>query len=141
MEDKVKKIEAVDNVVVSSTVLSDLFGLTTRRIRQLSDEGVIQKTSRGRYNLQESIKSYIIYLKTTQELKQESNDDELNPDKEKALLTRRQREKLDLEIAAMRGTMHFSKDVERVMNDMLANFRAKILAMPSKISPRLLERN
>lgn len=140
MEDS-KKIEDVESVVVSSTVLADLFGLTTRRIRMLADEGVIQKTSRGRYNLQENIRSYIVYLKTSQNLKEKPVDNELDPDKERALLTRRQREKLDLEIAAMRGQMHFSNDVERVMNDMLANFRAKLIAMPTKVAPILIARN
>lgn len=141
MEDKNKKIEDVESVVVSSTVLADLFGLTTRRIRMLADEGVIQKTSRGRYNLQENIKSYIVYLKASQDLKEKTIDDELDPDKERALLTRRQREKLDLEIAAMRGKMHLSGDVERVMNDMLANFRAKLIAMPTKVAPILIAKN
>lgn len=142
MESNVKKIDCVDNVVVSSNVLADLFGLTTRWIRQLSEEGVLKKTGRGRYNLQENIKNYIVYLKTNQNLKQEiKDDDELDADIEKALLVRRQREKLDLEIAAIRGTMHFSKDVEIVMNDMLANFRAKILAMPTKVAPLLLARD
>ena len=141
MEENNKKIEDVNSVVVSSTVLADLFGLTDRRIRMLADEGVIKKTGRGRYNLQENIKSYIVYLKANQNLKEKNNDDELDPDIERALLTRRQREKLDLEIAAMRGEMHYSKDVERVMNDMLANFRAKIIAMPTKVAPLLIARN
>lgn len=142
MEDKNKKIEDVESVVVSSTVLSDLFGLTTRRIRMLADEGIIKKTSRGRYNLQENIKNYIVYIKANQDLKDKnSNDDELDPDKERALLTRRQREKLDIEIAEMRGKMHSSNDVERVMNDMLANFKAKLISMPTKIAPILISRN
>lgn len=141
MEDKNKKIEDVESVVVSSTVLSDLFGLTTRRIRMLADEGIIKKTSRGRYNLQENIKSYIVYIKANQDLKDKNVDDELDPDRERALLTRRQREKLDIEIAEMRGKMHSSDDVERVMNDMLVNFKAKLISMPTKIAPILISRN
>lgn len=142
MEEKNKKIEDVESVVVSSTVLADLFGLTTRRIRMLADEGIIRKTSRGRYNLQENIKKYIVYLKTSQNLKENIVDDDgLDPDKERALLTRRQREKLDIEIAAMRGSMHLSNDVERVMNDMLANFKAKLISIPTKVAPILIARN
>lgn len=45
-------------------------------------EGVITKTSRDRYNLQDSIRNYIVYLKTTQDLKAaQENDDELDGDK------------------------------------------------------------
>ena len=52
LSDDVKKIDNVEQVTVSSTVLSNLFGLTTRRIRQLENEGVIQKIARGKYSLQ-----------------------------------------------------------------------------------------
>lgn len=141
MEENSKKIESVDSVVVSSVVLADLFGLTTRRIRQLETEGVIEKVSRGRYKLTTNIKSYITYLKASQDLKDDSsNENKMDFDYEHALLERRKREKLDLELAAMRGTMHKSEDVEKVMNDMLANFRSKILALPSKAAPRLIAR-
>lgn len=141
MEDKVPKTESIESVVVSSTVLANLFGLTTRRIRMLENEGIIEKTGRGRYKLTENIKKYITYLKASQELKEEGKTDgKIDYDLEHALLERRRREKLDLEIAAMKGTMHKSEDVEKVMNDMLANFRSKILALPSKTAPRLIAR-
>ena len=61
MSEDIKKIESVEQVTVSSTVLSNLFGITTRRIRQLENEGVIKKVARGKYNLQENIKSYITF--------------------------------------------------------------------------------
>ncbi len=38
----------------------------------------------------------------------------------------------------MRGELHRSEDVRRVMNDMLGAFRARVLAIPSKTAPRLL---
>lgn len=142
MEEKAKKIESVDSVVVSSTVLANLFGLTTRRIRMLENEGVIDKASRGRYKLTENIKSYITYLKASQDLKEEGQSEgKIDFDHEHALLERRKREKLDLEIASIKGTMHKSEDVEKVMNDMLANFRSKMLALPSKTAPRLIARD
>lgn len=141
MENKSKTIETVDSVVVSSTVLASLFGLTTRRIRMLENEGVIEKEGRGRYKLQENIKKYIVYLKANQDLKAEGKDDnDMDIELENGLLSRRKREKLELEIASMKGTMHKSEDVERVMNDMLANFRIKLLALPTKAAPRLIAR-
>lgn len=141
MKEKTPKIDSIESVVVSSTVLANLFSLTTRRIRMLENEGVIEKTGRGRYKLTENIKKYITYLKASQELREEGqSENKIDYDLEHALLERRKREKLDLEIAAMKGTMHKSEDVEKVMNDMLANFRSKILAIPSKTSPRLIAR-
>lgn len=139
MSNDVKKIDNVEKVTVSSTVLSNLFGLTTRRIRQLENEGVIQKIARGKYSLQDNIKSYITYIKASADLKENKTEAvKIDYDEEHALLERRKREKIELELAAMRGTMHYSEDVERVMNDMLSNFKAKILALPSRAAPRLI---
>ena len=57
MEDEVKKLTNIENVTVSSTVLANLFGVTTRRIRQFENEGIIKKVARGKYSLQENIKN------------------------------------------------------------------------------------
>lgn len=136
-----KKIDTVDAVTVSSSVLADLFGLTERRVRQLAEEGIIAKVKRGRYDLSTSVRSYIIHLKTNNDLKEDKIKKEIDIDIENALLTKAKREKAELELAAMRGDMHFSSDVERVMNDMLSNFRAKLLSMPTKIAPFLMNMN
>lgn len=133
-----KKIEKVDNVTVASGVLAELFGLTDRRVRQLAEEGIIKKVARGRYDLSESVRNYIVHLKTNNDLKEDKSEKEIDYDMEHALLERAKREKVELELAAMRGNMHHSQDVEKVMNDMLANFRAKILNLPSKAAPRLV---
>ncbi|WP_058953171.1 hypothetical protein [Clostridium tyrobutyricum] len=133
-----KKIDSVDTVTVSSSVLADLFGLTERRVRQLAEEGIIVKVKRGRYDLSTSVRNYVIHLKTNNDLKEDKTKKELDIEVENALLTKAKREKVELELAAMRGDMHFSSDVERVMNDMLANFRAKLLSLPTKIAPLLI---
>ena len=139
MSEDDKKIESVEHVTVTSTVLANLFGMTPRRIRQLENEGVIKKVARGKYSLQENIKSYITFIKASVNLKENNTEEtKINYDEEHALLEKRKREKIELELASMRGTMHFSEDVERVMNDMLSNFRAKILALPSRVAPRLI---
>jgi len=134
-----QKIKNVDQVTVSSSVLADLFGLTDRRIRQLENEGIIKKIARGRYSLQENIKSYINFIKANADLKEKKpSENKVDYDEEHALLEQTKRKKLELELAAMRGTMHHSEDVERVMMDMLANFKAKILSIPSKLAPNLM---
>jgi len=134
-----QKLKTVDQVTVSSSVLADLFGLTDRRIRQLENEGVIKKIARGRYSLQENIKSYINFIKANADLKEKKTEEnKVDYDEEHALLEQTKRKKLELELAAMRGTIHHREDVERVMMDMLANFKAKILSIPSKLAPNLM---
>lgn len=136
-----QKVDSVDNVTVSGGVLADLFSLTDRRIRQLADEGIIVRVKKGRYDLVSSVKNYIIHIKTNNDLKDNKSDVEIDLERERALHEKVKRAKSEIELAAMRGEMHHSSDVERVMNDMLGNFRAKILAMPSKLAPLLVARN
>lgn len=51
---------------------------------------------------------------------------------ERALLTRAQRIKTEMEVMAMRGELHYAEDVEAVTNSMISAFRARALAIPSK---------
>ena len=138
MGSEIKKLETVDNITVSGTVLANLFGVSIRRIRGLENEGIIKKIARGKYSLQQNIKSYINFLKTTSELKENKTVDEhIDYDKEHALLEKTKREKSELELAAMKGTMHYADDVERVMNDMLSNFKSKALSLPARAAPNI----
>jgi len=52
-----------DIEVVTTKELSQRLGVTDRRIRQLEEEGVLEKFSRGRWDLWESVRSYIEYLR------------------------------------------------------------------------------
>lgn len=139
MSEEINKFDSVEHVTVSSSVLANLFGLSTRRIRQLEGEGIINKVARGKYSLQENIKSYITFIKTTVDLKEnKSEETKVDYDEEHALLEKAKREKAELEVAAMMGKIHISEDVERVMNSMLSNFRSKVLALPSRAAPSLI---
>lgn len=135
------KTESIDSVVVSGGILGDLLGVTERRIRQLAEEGVLVRVSKGRYSLAGSVKSYLVHLKTNRELKEKEPSDDLDWDKEKAMHERIKREMAEMKLAQMRGELHLAGDVEQVMNDMLASFRTKILAMPSKLAPLLIARD
>lgn len=133
--------EHVNEIVVSGTTLANIFGLTDRRVRQLDELGAIEKAKRGQYLLVNSIKRYITYLKTNNDIKNSVNDTELDLEKERAIHERVKREQAEIKLAAMKGEMHHSRDVERVMNDMLANFRSRILSIPTKAAPILVARD
>lgn len=139
MSKEINKFDSVEQVTVSTSVLANLFGISTRRIRQLETEGIINKVARGKYSLQENIKSYITFLKTTVDLKENKGEEsKIDYDEEHTLLEKAKREKAELEVAAIRGTMHFSEDVESVMTDMLSNFKSKALSLPSRAAPNLV---
>lgn len=121
-------------IEVSTSEIAEIFGLSDRRIRQLEKEEALVKISRGKYDLKASVQRYIAFIKE----QAEKTEEELDLTKEKTLLTRANRQKVELELQIMRGELHRSEDVRRVMNNMLSAFRARVLAIPSKISPRLL---
>ena len=114
--------------------LAEILGLSDRRIQQLVKVGAIPKLDRNQYDLAAAIQSYLEFIK----LQYEDTETELDLKKEKALLTRANRHKVELELKIMRGELHRAEDVERVMNDMLASFRARCLAIPTKAAPLIV---
>ncbi|MGR8917973.1 MAG: terminase small subunit [Gammaproteobacteria bacterium] len=59
-------------------------------------------------------------------------------DKEKTRLTRAQAEKTELEVATLRGDLIPSDTVMRVQGGMVSAFRARALALPSKMAPQVI---
>lgn len=132
--------EAVESLTVSSKVLQTVLGITDRRVRQLAQEGTIVRIGHGKYSFTKSIQNYVTYIKATKEAdEQEMN--ELNWEDEKAKHEIIKRKKAELQLAVMQGELHRSEDVEHFMTDMLSNYRAKILALPTKVAPKLVSKN
>ncbi|GAV21597.1 hypothetical protein [Carboxydothermus pertinax] len=119
--------------VVSTPELAEILNLSERRIQQLVKNEIISKIGRGKFYLPTVVQEYISWIKT----QLGNSDEELDLKKEKTLLTRAHRQKVELELQIMRGELHRSEDVRRVMNDMLGAFRARCLAIPTKAAPRL----
>ena len=45
----------------------------------------------------------------------------------------------DMQLKLMQGKLHKSEDVEKVMTNMLASMRAKLLSLPSRVAPRVAD--
>lgn len=127
--------------MVNTKVLANIFGLTERRVRQLVEEGIINRISHGRYDLQDCLKKYIAFLRTAATAEMDGGEVKEKLDYEKFLHERAKREKAEIELAHIKGQMHHAADVEQVMNDMLGAFRAKLLALPAKVAPLLIAQN
>jgi phage terminase Nu1 subunit (DNA packaging protein) len=120
-------------MIFTTNQMAELLGLTPRRIQQLAEEGVIVKSSRGKYVAAESIQNYIQFQSESG-----GGASEVDYFDERALHERVKRRKAELELAVMEGDLHRSDDVRLVMNDMIVTFRSRILAMPSKLAPQML---
>lgn len=136
------KVTDIDKVTVSVTVLSDIFGVTDSRVRQMAREGIVERAAKGRYNLKDSLKNYILALKVAGEGSGIADlDSDINIDEEKAIHERVKRHISELKLKTMKGELHKAADVKEVMTDMLAAFRTRTLAIPSKIAPALEDRD
>jgi hypothetical protein len=109
--------------------------LTERRVRQLKDQGVIQeyKGTPGLYDLTDTNRNYINYLRKRNPESEENID--YNTERAKLIKAKRLNEEYDLRVKE--GDLHSSADVEAVMTDMLINFKSRLMAIPSKLSPVL----
>lgn len=140
-ENDTLKITDISAITVSAQVLGQIIGVSDRRIRQLAEENILVRVSKGRYNLLESTKNYILTLKVALESDGRDNPDgELVLEEEKALHERVKRFIAELKLQTMKGELHKSNDVERVMTDMLVSVKTKLLAMPSKLAPLIIGR-
>lgn len=136
------KVTDIDSLTVSAAVLGNIFGVTDRRIRQMAEEGIIVRAAKGRYNLVDSLKNYILSLKLAADSNDSDNPDgELNFEEEKALHERVKRHISEMKLQTMKGELHKADDVRHVMTDMLSSFKTRMMNIPAKVAPVLEDRD
>lgn len=109
----------------TSKAVAQWLGLTDRRVRQLRDEGVIDERSPGLYDLKETTRKYIAFLRGG------SLADE------RARLTRAKREAVEMENGMKREDLHRTEDIEKGIATMILNIRGRLLVLPNKLAPAL----
>lgn len=116
---------------VNQKQLSQCLGISTRRIRQLREEGVFQRKD-GKatgYNLERCIQEYIDY-KVNAEMGRSASasKEEVQAQHEEV-----KKQISLLKLRKMRRELHEAADVEGFLSDMLLKFRNRMLA----VSPRV----
>lgn len=117
---------------VGTSELGAIIGKSPQWIRQLTRDGILNQSSRGKYPLGEAVRAYVNHL-----LDGNTPDDRPKLRDEQAELTRIKKEDAMLDLAAKRGELHRAEDVRLVMTDMLLNFRSRIMALPANLAPRV----
>ena len=130
------KIMDGEKLIVSTKVVADMFDVTTRRVGQLCEEGILTKIKQGSFELVPTVRDYIRFLKARNDTVSETTSVAEEFNKEHTLLEKAKREKAELEVALMKGQCHASEDVEREMTKMLSAFRSRVLSIPSKVAPK-----
>ncbi|MEG0451110.1 MAG: hypothetical protein RR595_14725 [Lysinibacillus sp.] len=131
----------VDNaVVVNTEAIAKMFNMTSRRVRQLVEEGVIERVGHGRFNLVDTVSKYVNFIKLSADALSEDDITESH-EYEKWLHEKAKREKAEIELGHIKNEMHSSGEVEEVLNNMVMNFRQRMLSIPSKCALMLLNRD
>ncbi|NUJ82046.1 terminase small subunit, Nu1 [Methylocystis sp. FS] len=118
---------------VAAATLAKLLGLSTRRIQQLAEAGVIPKPGkRGEYRLVESVAGYLKWLR--------SDAGNGTPDfqKERTRLTQARARLAELEYDRESGLVVEVEESIRQIREEYSIVRTRLLAVPSKAAPRLL---
>lgn len=110
--------------------------VSERRVRQLREEKVIEETRPGLYDLADTTRKYINYLRK----RNPESETAVDYNTERALLARAKRKNEEFDLQVKENQLHHSEDVEMVLSNMLINFRSRLMAIPAKLSPILAKK-
>lgn len=117
---------------VSTTELACVIGVSGRRIRQLAEDGVLDKVNTGKFNLAQSVQRYIAMLNAPS--KNEASDKtvarldaEIRMKEAKAIVA-------ELEAEELQGKMHRSEDVAKLTEDLIYSIRNALMSVPGRCS-------
>ncbi|MCC8156345.1 MAG: hypothetical protein LIO54_03600 [Oscillospiraceae bacterium] len=119
------------DALVSESEVACVLGVTGRRVRQMVEDGVLEKVGRGKYNLTDCVKRYVAARESAKE-----PPDELDVKYKRA---RAKREAARADIAKMEadeldGKLHRSEDVAAMTADLLYTVRGAISALPGRLA-------
>jgi len=131
---------ATANAICSASQLGEVLGVSDRRVRQLTKDGVL-KCARTRlngmhYQLGESVQSLLRYRceLVTEECARRNGEYEAARARRMCALA----EQVELELAVKKGKLHRSEDIEFIMVRLFTATKQHLLAIPSRVTRMLL---
>lgn len=115
------QVEVSKHLGVSTTVISDLTG-----------RGVLEKTGRNGYDLEQCRLAYLKHLRDAASGRAASGDLDLGA--ERARLAKEQADAKEMENAVERGELVYIEKVAKQFEAQLTKVRTKLLAVPTKVA-------
>lgn len=138
MAEHLEKETDVSTLICSAGVLADMLGIKQTTVRHLASSGVMPRVSSGRYKMRDCVHNYVMQLRIQSKNPESGSTDE-KPEL-RDMQAKHEAIKLqmsDMQLKLMQGKLHKSEDVEKVMTNMLASMRAKLLSLPSRVAPSI----
>lgn len=116
----------------TAKALGRVLGVGTDEIVTLTKRGVIKKglADNGLYVLEDAAREIIAGMKRPEDRRAADYATE------RAKLMRARRQSAEHDLALMEKDLHTSEDVEIVLSRVLAAFKAKVRALPSRLAPQ-----
>ena len=118
-------------MIVNQKELSQCLGISSRRVRQLREDGLFKISQEGRgYTLEKSIQEYIEYKINAETGRRASiSKVEVQAEHEEV-----KKQISLLKLRKLRRELHEAADVEAFLSDMLIRFKNRLLAVPNKLA-------
>lgn len=121
------------NMETTISELALVLGVTARYIRQLTEDGVLERSGRGKYRLCDSVQKYIVYKSRGEITEAEAELDkkklaaEVQLKSSKAKIAKMEAEELE-------GKLHRSEDVAAMTEDLIFEIRGALIALPGRLA-------
>lgn len=112
--------------------IAQVLMLSEKRVKQLTEDGIIKEFSPGHYKLLTAIQGYVGYLQSM------VSGGSIDGNEEKARLTRIKREDAELDLQVKRNELHHAHIVEFIVTNSILAFKAKMETLPYKVLPQLM---
>lgn len=119
---------------VDELTLAKLLDCSDRNIRDLAKRGLVVKIAPGRYDLGKSVQTYVKHLRG-QAAGHRSGEDDLVA--ERARLTRRQAEEIEMRLALKRGEAIEIDAIAPALERIVRTVQLALLATPAKAATRM----
>lgn len=123
----------MEDKTVASADLAELIGISPRRVRKLTQDGVLKTTARGQYDLRTAIGAYVRYLQT---MARETGFKTVNIDIQtaRARIVQANAEEAEIKLAVLKREAIAIADIEELWLQLYQNFKANLIASSQRIA-------
>ena len=119
--------------LVGASELAGILGVTGQRVRQLVQDGILERAKPGHFLLCDSVQKYVAF-KSRDALSEDAASVKYDKEEAEARLKSAKATIARLEAEELQGNMHRSEDVASMTEDLIYTVRSALLALPGRLA-------
>jgi phage terminase Nu1 subunit (DNA packaging protein) len=120
-------------MILKTTQLALLLGLTARRVNQLAEEGITIRAGHGEFDAPASVQNYVASVTN----RAKDGEAAIDKEREEARLKKEQADNFELKNAKLRKELLPIDEVARVWSEQISEVRSGMLAVVSRVRQRV----